>query len=358
MIEKTKRKYTKSNEQLFFNKISHVSRHEIKVSIDRSTEYLIQNLGQDNLWSDFVTTAGTSKYWVSSYVSYHLLSAGINISNLQKVLDTLAAEAAAASFNKQVPDDGDSMNFLVGVLNHLKPEMDNALVNRWICFQNDDGGWVTYRNEELLRSSLNISKDIALSGWTGAVPCVSAAAGVILKSLSGTEEQLAKTRHYLANEQNPDGSWKSYWWTSPLYATSWAVRSLKDDAGYLNVYQKGIDWILNTQCDTGAWHDTFLNEPNPFFTSMALAALLDCNEPRCVEAINAGVEWLLSKQCSDGSWLSSKILAIPATDITDHTKVEKWRKSSFGVNVLVDDDNRVFTTATALNVLHHFNLMQ
>lgn len=59
----------------------------------------------------------------------------------------------------------------------------------------------------------------------------------------------------------------------------------------------------------------------------------------------------MNQQTTDGSWQTTKILAIPATDVEDISKVVRWRKSSFGVNTIVDDHNRVFTTVTVLNAL-------
>ena len=47
-------------------------------------------------------------------------------------------------------------------------------------------------------------------------------------------------------------------------------------------------------------------------------------------------------------------LVIPSPDSLSQKSVRRWRNSSFGVNILVDDHQRIFTTSTVLSALFEY----
>jgi hypothetical protein len=97
------------------------------------------------------------------------------------------------------------------------------------------------------------------------------------------------------------------------------------------------------------------NESNAFYTALAIKSLIAYDAMSFQDSISKGVKWLLAHQTEDGSWQTNRILRIPATDVLYPSTVKRWRKSSFGVNCIIDDHNRVFTTSTVLNALHHYS---
>ena len=71
-------------------------------------------------------------------------------------------------------------------------------------------------------------------------------------------------------------------------------------------------------------------------------------------ALVRGIEWLLAHQNSDGSWPAVPILRVPRPDVLRPWEQTLWRESLLGLDVVVPDWRRLFTTATALQALHQF----
>jgi hypothetical protein len=110
-------------------------------------------------------------------------------------------------------------------------------------------------------------------------------------------------------------------------------------------------WLIEQQNERGGWVDNMSKEDSFFYTAMAVEALSTFDKEKFKLQISKGINFLLSNQTTDGSWKSSRILTIPQTDVIIKDKIQKWRKSSFGVNILVDDHKRIFTTVTVLKTL-------
>ena len=68
-------------------------------------------------------------------------------------------------------------------------------------------------------------------------------------------------------------------------------------------------------------------------------------------ALNAGMNWLLQHQQPDGSWPVVPVLRVPAPDVHRPWQRKEWTESTIGLNVIVPDWRRLFTTATALQAL-------
>ena len=301
-----------------------------------------------------MTTAGTSKYWVTYYTAYQLADAKIGLPILKDISVRIHNSQISGSYNETIPEDGDTLNFMVGFMKTQEDKSSSLTTKKWLEYAGQDGGWVTYRDEASLRKRLNLKSETSLSGWTSSKTCVSATACKILSLSNEHKEETKATELYLLNNQNREGYWDSYWWTSPIYATSWAVQALSKKVEYHAHCEKACDWLLQKQLETGAWINPFTTEQSPFYTALAIKALIVHDSKKYATELKKATSWLISQQTMDGSWQTSRILAIPATDVQDKSKVTNWRKSSFGVNTVVDDHNRVFTTATIINALHHY----
>jgi Squalene-hopene cyclase C-terminal domain/Polyprenyl synthetase len=349
LIEKTKIKSRKSNS---FRPLS--DNINIENCISESISYLEKNIDKEELWTDFMTTAGTSKYWVTFYTAYQLAEAKIDLPILKNINQRISNSEIMGSYNETIPEDGDTLNFLVGFIMSYKKQPNTTALEKWISYTTQDGGWVTYQDEVVLRARLNLKNEISLKGWTSPKMCVSATACKVLSLLDVYEDKRKATEIYLLSNQNTEGYWDSYWWTSPIYATSWAVQALSENLEYHQHCAKACNWLLQKQLETGAWINPFTNEKSSLYTALAIKALLVHNPKKYATELKKAASWLIGQQTVDGSWQTSRILAIPATDVIDKSKVTNWRKSSFGVNIVVDDHNRIFTTATVANALEHY----
>lgn len=349
LIEKTKIKSQKSNSIRGINDKSTIDKCLFEGII-----YLERNIDGEGLWTDFMTTAGTSKYWVTYYTAYQLADAKIHLPILKELSQRIANSQISGSYNETIPEDSDTLNFMVGFMKTQEIKVSSLANMKWLDYAGHDGGWVTYKDEAALRKRLNLKSGTSLDGWTSPKICVSATACKILSLSNEHKEETRATELYLLNNQNKEGYWDSYWWTSPIYATSWAVQALSEQLEYREQCAKACDWMLKRQLDTGAWINPFTNEQSAFYTALAVKALVIYDSKKFAAELEKASSWLINQQTMDGSWQTSRILAIPATDVMKISEVTHWRKSSFGVNIVVDDHNRVFTTATVVNALNHF----
>ena len=329
-----------------------VENNDLGKSIENGIKYLESNLENDFTWSDFMTSAGTGKAWITGFVGMNLAEINNELPFLKKIANKIKQNPADfLSYNQSIFQDGDSTNFLVAFLQAMK--MPNNEINEsWLKFVNADGGWVTYRDAEGLRKRLELPEEISVDAWLSPKLCVSAVACYVLSN-NKNQAFYDKTAEFLI-ESKDNHHLKSFWWTSDIYATSYLILALNGKAKYKNACQKSVECLATQQTQNGFWENPFDKLPNAFYTSLALKALISYDKLHYSNEIKQGIDWLLSTQTQDGSWQTNRILQIPATDIEDPANVLKWRSSSFGVNCVTDDHNRVFTTSAVVNCLATF----
>jgi hypothetical protein len=335
LIEKTQIKAQKS--QTIKNESS-----DLQTVIDDGVGFLVKNAAQ-GYWTDFMTSAGHGKTWISSYVGLMLAECGQEMPLLENVLQNLSAQG---SYNDEILQDADSTTFLIAFHLAVRGAVPEGLLNSWLLFQVENGGWITYRDEQVLRTALDLDEDISVSGWLAPHACVSAAAAYILSNIPEQATVYEKTIAHL-EKLIAVNNLKSYWWSSDIYAYAFTVMALvrsRKDCSLL------LEKFLAHQNEAGYWHNA-----NAFYTALALKSLLSYEPERHKAAIEKAANWLTKNQTTDGSWLTDRTLRIPATDITNPETVVQWRQSSFGVNALSDDHNRVFTTNTVVNALVQYS---
>jgi hypothetical protein len=296
-----------------------------------------------------MTSAGAGKAWITSFVGYNLAEIDNKFSFLKNTIQTIKnSPYEFLSYNHSIFQDGDSINFLLGFLSKMN-EPTQTIKEGWLKFINENGGWQTYTDAEALRERLDLPSDISVEAWLSPKLCVSAVACYILDVLQDATT-FNKTASFLI-ENRTDNYWKSYWWTSPIYATSYAIMALSKKQYFNQICEESSEWLINLQAKNGFWLNPYNNSPNPFYTALALKALMSFDKKEYSDSINKGIRWLIDNQTTDGSWQSNRILQIPATDVEDVSSVKSWRNSSFGVNCVSDDYNRVFTTSMVVNCL-------
>jgi hypothetical protein len=327
-----------------------VKNNSLDSSLENALSYLEKTMDDSFEWTDFMTSAGQSTCWTSAYIGMQLAECPTTHSILKPVLQKVIS-TASNSFNEAMIQDGDSSSFLVGFLQKMGHATDLSH-REWLEFMNTDGGWITYRDPMALREKLDLSSSVSVEGWTNSHACVTSAAAYVLASIPSLRLDYEITCLHLATLLENKNHWSSYWWTSDVYATSFAIQALTLHPELKNRCETPALWLANEQEASGYWSNPATEEPSAFYTALAIKALKSYDEKAFDKSIAKGMEWLLKNQMTDGSWQTSRILRIPATDVLDPSTVKRWRKSSFGVNCIVDDHNRLFTTSTVLNTLY------
>jgi len=341
LIEKTKAKSLKSN------KIVNEIRGQ-QYSITLAIRYLENSMEEDGSFKDFLTLAGHGKTWVTAYTGSQLMAIP-EAANILTQIKAMLSPLTRGSYNESIVEDADSLSFLIWFLKCSDNDIASELIERWLAFMDESGGWRTYKDEQGLRSILALDKQISAQGWLSPVHCVSATALFVLSLFPDLSNRFKQTAEYLQNEF--DIYWKSYWWTSDIYATSFAIRAFCSGSYTTEAAKKACDWLCINQHRNGSWWHTSRARENAFYTAHAVLALMHADFKKYKANIDAAITWLVQHQTEDGSWKSDRILRIPSTGTLNPEDVKKWRNSSFGVNILVDDHNRVFTTSTVLNAL-------
>jgi hypothetical protein len=349
LVDKTRVKARLSNEN---KKVKENGQESLEESICSALKFLNDNLESNMTLSDFMTTAGIGKQWVSNYCAFMLAGHDLTSDIVEKLSTSLYSDnQKGASFNEKIVQDADSLTFKIGALKKIFKDVNKDQLKLLKTFQNKNGGWSTYIDETTLRHQIKLDSNVSLKGWTSAHNCVSASTCYILSLLPDQNELFYKTANFLKKRIDDDGCLNSYWWSSPIYATAWLINAFSQDALLKTECNQSVIWLSRQQNKNGAWLDSISNDESFFYTAMAAETLRNYDKDKYAYQVELGIKFLLNNQTTDGSWKSGRILTIPQTDIIDKEQIPKWRKSSFGVNIIVDDHKRIFTTVTVLKTL-------
>jgi squalene cyclase len=151
------------------------------------------------------------------------------------------------------------------------------------------------------------------------------------------------------SQQNTDGSWNAYWWTSAHFATQQAVElavSMHDR----DAVNRAAAWTLRTQRPDGGWRAPSRSSMSAFATALSLSVLAVSDPPE-QEPISRGVGALVALQQVDGGWPSEPILRIPVPADRRSGQDDRWRLVRFDDGIVVADQNRMFTSATCVAAL-------
>jgi squalene-hopene/tetraprenyl-beta-curcumene cyclase len=344
IIDSHKLKSQLFKNELRLNKQSHID--NIYESKERAVSFVLEKTSKNDYWESFLTDNGKGKLWVSSFIACQLLSAEVSSEKFNAVLTSLSTVPPMQfAFNENTVKDGDSSTFFIQLYKLNKQPLSEDMLASWLNFSNDDGSWCTYRKGGV--TPMLGKEPLDSQGWNSNHICVASTAAVVL--ISHFDELLAnKTINYLIATQQANGQWPSYWWTSDIYATSFAVQALslskRKDAS--SSIEKACQWLISKQNRLGYWGDAF-------YTALAINALLS-QDKKYLREIEKGIKWLLENQLNDGSWFTENVLRIPQPDVLQPEKIDKWRNSPFGYNTLTYDNQRSFTTSLIINSLFQF----
>src|SRR5262249_25882115 len=130
-------------------------------------------------------------------------------------------------YHEDVPTDADSTAWALLLL-ALAGDRRDASRRAALCLvghrRPKSGGLATYRDPREIRRFMGVGRWMRFGGWCSPHLEPTATAGQAFAALSGIESADAVAAwHYVRSRQRPDGSWPSYWWTSPHFATQQAV---------------------------------------------------------------------------------------------------------------------------------------
>jgi hypothetical protein len=200
-----------------------------------------------------------------------------------------------------------------------------------LAHQSRSGGVPTYRDAAPIRRYMGVGRWMPFAGWCRPHTEVTAAAG---RALAGSAAATAAWEH-VRSQQRPDGSWSSYWWICPHYATLQAVE-LAMTLGDRAAVGRAAEWARRAR-----YHDAFA-------TALTLSVLLAAGERG--DPVERAVARLADLQEDDGGWPSHPILRIPVPHDRNPAR-RRRRLVGLGSGFLVRDQHRVFTTATCVAAL-------
>jgi squalene-hopene/tetraprenyl-beta-curcumene cyclase len=335
-------------------------------SIDRARKFIFGNLGLDGFWSDFLTLAGESVFWVSGYVGSSLISGGSSSGERELLEKTCASMLRCQNldggwgYGYGVPSDGDSTSwcllFLSKLIDRNREELRRALAFLLKHQSPFDGGFRTYAEPRAVGRFMRVDESVSFEGWGSSQMCVSAVAAQALmenRSPKFVEEVLS----YIRDGQSIQGYWNSYWWTGKLYATSHSLRALnlRGERADVNRIMSGQRWIAQTQLPDGSWTDSTIQESGwAFSTALAVSGLIAGPKVDFEPQVKNGVRWLLEHQLLDGSWVSNHILRIPFPWSKDPWNQQSWKVDGKAVSAVIRDHRRLFTAATVFTALSQY----
>lgn len=338
----------------------------LRLSLERAFKFIEDSRNPDGLWSDFLTLAGESVYWVSGYVGYAIIrhcGARGEENWLGEVGSSILKHQGTDGgwgYGPGVPPDADSTSWCLLFLSRLgtqRQESREKALSFLLKHQNRlDGGYRTYATPNEVGRYMMLDESVSFEGWASSQMCVTAVAARALIE-TGSAQGVDEALDHIRRGQAKEGYWNPYWWSGRLYATVNCMEALKargkdDDEALLGRAQ---EWIARTQLADGGWSDSPTPQEGwPFSTALALKGLMLAPEPSFPEKIRDGVEWLLAHQLSDGSWGSSHILRIPHPSMMEPWNQSHWKRDGKAINAVIKDHRRLYTTAMAFATLSDF----
>lgn len=321
-------------------------------AIARATQYLLASRSADGLWRDFHTLAGPSSDWVTAFVAHALASVGVERALLLivwKALHHRQRRNGGWAYNASVPTDCDSTAWSLLALADGPMWRPSAIRHgvQFLAGHQDpaSGGYSTYSASDGIESFIDVPSAMT-AGWRRPHPCVTA---VTIQSLRVHGQRcdnpvIQAAVSYMCRERELDGTWRSYWWRGPAYATYHALRALAmchvEDAEARTVEST----LLACQRADGAWAPED-GTSEAFATAFTVLALLLRPRRETLVVAKRGVAWLLERQREDGSWPTAPILRIPPPNVIEPDAHRLWRSDQLGTGVVIADQRAVFTTA-------------
>lgn len=300
--------------------------------IQKAFEFVLSNRNDDGMWYNFLTrNHGESADWVSSFIGLNLLDSGIEQKELKATAQSILKRQrnnGGFSYNHKIVPDADSTAFAIRFLSHFGYETEIDMAKNFLKeHQHINGGFRTYQ-EQSIRKYERILSEMSVEGWCSPTPDITASA-----LLANLNNEFAI--QFLLNTQQENGSWRSYWWTSDVYATTHSLEALSK-LGYNNQVEKANEWLAQDN-----------NVPDvAFYLSLSIRTLVRNKKYRGIT--KSRIERLLSSQNEDGSWDTIPILQFPLpSNSQPWYDSKRWREDA-------RDQNKIFTTSSCIKALSEY----
>lgn len=328
-------------------------REGASLALERGTRFVLANQGRDGLWRDFLTPAGEASEWPTGFIATALHLAGAEAGALERAADTLVANQnvdGGWGYNEAVPSDADSTACVLLFLARLG-RRESACRRAASCLlqhqRRENGGIATYREPGPIRRFMGVGRWMRFDGWCRPHTEVTATAGRALVAFApdNCSAEIGAAWRYVRSQQRADGSWSSYWWTSPHYTTLQAVE-LALSLGDHDSVGRAAEWAIRGQAGGGAWSAPGA-ATSAFATALSLSVLLHAGASR--QPVERGIARLAALQDEDGGWPSHPIMRIPLPGAVDPDRRRRWRLGGRGI--VVRDQHRTFTSAACIAAL-------
>jgi squalene cyclase len=321
-------------------------------ALERGTRFLLASQGRDGLWRDFHTPAGQASEWPTGYIASALLAAGGAPRALERAAAALIArqnEDGGWGYNERTPSDADSTACVLLFLadaGQRGSSCDRGAACLCRHQRLPGGGVATYAQAGQIRRFMGVGRWMRFRGWCSPHTEVTATAGCALARL---ERETAGTRaaaawRHVRSRQRGDGSWTSYWWTAPHYATLRAVE-LALAIGDRGCVARAVEWTRRTQASDGGWSAPG-EHTSAFATALCLSLLVAAGADG--DAVQRAAGRLVALQLEDGGWPSRPHMRIPMPSDADP---DRWRPIRLGSGAIVADQHRTFTSAACVAAL-------
>jgi squalene cyclase len=340
----------------------------LRRSLDSAVGFMEEKANPDGCWSDFLTLAGESVYWVTGYVGYALARSAALQGEEEKKRLLLSAgsrilerqgEDGGWGYGPGVPSDADSTSWCLLFLSGLgtqSAESRQKALSFLLKHQSPlDGGFRTYAKPSEVGRYMMLDGSVSFEGWSSSQMCVTPVAAHALAE-AGSTVGLERALGCVRRGQVEEGYWEPYWWSERLYSTVHCMELLmaRGTAEDARLVGRAQDWIAKTQLASGAWSDSPEAGGVPFSTGLALSGLMAGPRNSFSDNVRRGVEWLLTDQLPDGSWSAHHILRIPHPSTTEPWKQSYWKPDGKAINAVIKDQRRLYTTATVFTALSEF----
>lgn len=268
----------------------------LAAATDKAVGFLVGAVGQDDLWRDF-SMPGASDEWVTAFVGWALTAVADERARsvAQRSLEALLLRQRADGgwgYNRLCASDSDSTAWALKFLdasNFAGPATQTARAFLLSHCQ-PDGGFSTYSAGAQLRFD-DKPWNGPSEGWRSSHLCVAAnAAGALPGMLT----------RLLGAGQDPDGSWRAYWWRTDVFATALAVDALAVGESGAEACRRALDWAHRQAPLAGS-----------AFDRAWLARMLTRGNGSDLDAARRILTGLAYEQGADGGWAAGAELLLP-----------------------------------------------